>query len=80
MDKTTQPQQLSFSFEAPMVAAMPAVVSLAATQVATSQDLIEDVEARPAVVYDFRTALTKRKESAHASLYRQILDSVRHIG
>ena len=78
MNKTTQPQQLSFTFEEPTP--HPNVVSFAAAQVATTQDLVADVKASPAVVYDFRSAMTKRKESAHASLYRQILDSVRHIG
>jgi hypothetical protein len=78
MDKTTQPQQLSFSFEEPTT--QPTVVSFATAQVASTQDLVADVKASPAVVYDFRSAMTKRKESTHASLYRQILDSVRHIG
>lgn len=78
MDKTTQPQQLSFSFEEPTPP--PTVVSFAAVQVAITPDLVVDVKASPAVVYDFRSAMTKRKETAHASLYRQILDSVRHIG
>jgi hypothetical protein len=78
MDKTTQPRQLSFSFEEPTT--HPTVASFTAAHVATTQDLVADVTPSPAVVYDFRSALTKRKESAHASLYRQILDSVRHIG
>ena len=78
MDKTTQPQQLSFSFEEPTTE--PTVVSFATAQAASTQDLVVDVKASPAVVYDFRSSMTKRKESAHASLYRQILDSVRHIG
>jgi hypothetical protein len=78
MDKTTQPQQLSFSFEEPTN--QPTVVSFATAQVPYTQYLVADVKASHAVVYDFRSAMTKRKESAHASLYRQILDSVRHIG
>lgn len=78
MDKTTQPQQLSFSFEEPT--ARQTVVSLAPAPVVAAQDAVTDVKASPAVVYDFRSAVTKRKESTHASLYRQILDSVRHIG
>jgi len=78
MDKTTQPQQLSFSFEEPTT--QPTVVSFATAQATTAQYLVADIKASPAVVYDFRSAMTKRKESAHALLYQQILDSVRHIG
>jgi len=78
MDKTTQSQQLSFSFEEPTTP--QAVVKLNPASLVAQQESAEDSVGRPAVVYDFRTALTKRKESAHASLYRQILDSVRHIG
>lgn len=78
MDKTAQPQQLSFSFEEPTT--RQTVVSLAPAPAVAAQDSVTDVKASPAVVYDFRSAATKRKESTHASLYRQILDSVRHIG
>lgn len=78
MDKTKQPQQLSFSFEEPT--SRQTVVSLVTAQVAVAQDSVTDVKASPSVIYDFRSAAIKRKESTHASLYRQILDSVRHIG
>lgn len=78
MDKTKQPQQLSFSFEEPTTT--HAVVNLNLASLVVQQESAEDSVGSPAVVYDFRTALTKRKESAHALLYRQILDSVRHIG
>ena len=78
MDKTTQPQQLSFSFEDPTT--QSTVVTYVTAHVVSTQDLVADVRANPAVVYYFRSAMTKRKESTHASLYRQILDSVRHIG
>lgn len=79
MDKTKRPQQLSFSFEEPVT--RQTVVILTTAQAAVTQDSVtDDVKAIPAVVYDFRSAATKRKESTHASLYRQILDSVRHIG
>jgi hypothetical protein len=78
MEKLTQPQQLSFNFEEPSTP--QAVVNLNPVSLVAQQESAEDSVGSPAVVYDFRTALTKRKESAHASLYRQILDSVRHIG
>lgn len=78
MDKTTQPQQLSFSFEEPT--ANSTVVSLAVVQAVALNEPVTAVPEGPAVVYDFRSAMVKRKESVHASLYRQILDSVRHIG
>lgn len=78
MEKLTQPQQLSFNFEEPSTP--QAVVNLNPVSLGAQQESAEDSVGSPAVVYDFRTALTKRKESAHASLYRQILDSVRHIG
>jgi hypothetical protein len=78
MEKTTQPQQLSFSFEEPET--RHTVVSLAPLPVLLPQDTVADSKASLAIVYDFRSAATKRKESTHASLYRQILDSVRHIG
>ena len=78
MNKMTQPQQLSFSFDESIE--RQTVVSLAPAQVVSAQDMVSDVKASPAVVYDFRSAANKRKESTHASLYRQILDSVRHIG
>ncbi len=78
MTTTTQSQQLSFNFEEP--ATQPKVVSFAAAQVANPSDLVADVKASSAVVYDFRSAMTKRKKTAQAALYRQILDSVRHIG
>ena len=78
MEKTKQPQQLSFSFEEP--ASCQTVVSLVTAQFVVAQDSVTDVKASPAVVYNFRSAAIKRKESTHALLYRQILDSVRHIG
>lgn len=78
MMTTTQSQQLSFNFEEPTT--QPKVVNFAAAQMANTSELVADVKASPAVVYDFRSARTKRKEATHASLYRQILDSVRHIG
>ena len=75
MDKATPPQQLSFVFDA---FDRQSNVSLGTVP---SADSAGRNSAEPvAVVYDFRAAVIKRKESAHASLYRQILDSVRHIG
>lgn len=78
MHTTTQPQQLSFNFEEPIT--RQTVVSLASASPLSVQDSVADIKSSPAVVYDFRSAAAKRKEIAHASLYRQILDSVRHIG
>ena len=70
MDNTTQPQQLSLSFDAPEeAAALPVFPSVS-----------EKAMANVAVVYDFRSAVVKREASSKAVLYRQILDSVRHIG
>ena len=78
MEKPKQPQQLSFNFEEPLTPS--AVVSLNMGSLVSERESAEDPVASPAVVYDFRSAFTKRKETAKASLYRQILDSVRHIG
>ena len=78
MEKLKQPQQLSFSFEEPSTP--HAVVNLNPVSLVAQQESAEESVGSHAVVYDFRTALTKRKEFAQASLYRQILDSVRHIG
>ena len=78
MDKTTQPQQLSFSFEDPTT--RQTVVSLTQASAIAPKDSMADVKSSPALVYDFRSAVIKRKESTNAALYRQILDSVRHIG
>lgn len=72
MDKPMQPQQLSFIFDA--LECQPD-----AGKDADHASCAEEV-LPVAIVYDFRAAVVKRKESAHASLYRQILDSVRHIG
>ena len=77
MEIQTQPQQLSFIFEE--TGSHQAVVSLNVAGPIV-QDLAKDSSTSAAVVYDFKSAFTKRKESAHASLYRQILDTVRHIG
>lgn len=78
MDKTTRPQQLSFSFEEPNL--QSTVVNLPMAQVVATGEVAADDLNDVAVVYDFRAAVAKRKESVHASLYRQILDSVRHLG
>ncbi len=78
MKTTTQPQQLSFNFEEPTV--RQTVVSLASASALSVQASQGDTKGSPAVVYDFRAVAAKRKETVHASLYRQILDSVRHIG
>ena len=76
MDKATQPQQLSFLFDEPF--SRQTVVNLAAPLV--KQVVSPDITANLGVVYDFQSAASKRKESTEALLYRQILDSVRHIG
>lgn len=78
MDKTTQPQQLSFNFEEPTT--RQTVVSLTQASAVAPKTSLVDVKSSLALVYDFRSAAIKRKESTNASLYRQILDSVRHIG
>jgi hypothetical protein len=70
MDNTTQPQQLDLSFGAPAeTVPLPA-----------SPSVSEMLMASVAVVYDFKSAAAKREASTQANLYRQILDSVRHIG
>jgi len=78
MKTPTQPQQLSFDFEEPTV--RQTVVSLVSASASLVQVSETGAKGSPAVVYDFRTVAAKRKVTAHASLYRQILDSVRHIG
>lgn len=78
MKTPTQPQQLSFDFEEPI--ARQTVVSLASASASSAYASEAATKGSPAVVYDFRAVAAKRKETAHASLYRQILDSVRHIG
>ena len=77
MENQIQPQQLSFNFEEAVT--HQSVVSLNVAG-PTAHDSAKDSSSSAAVVYDFSSAFTKRKESAHASLYRQILDTVRHIG
>lgn len=73
MDKLTQPQpqqQLSLSFDAPAeTVTMPISPSV-------SEIPITNV----AAVYDFTSAAAKREASTQAVLYRQIIESVRHIG
>ena len=66
MDKAIQPEQLNLSFVEPVV-----------DENAVKPPQNDGVGA---IIYDFQSAIAKRKESDHASLYRQILDSVRHIG
>ena len=79
MDKTALPQQLSFNFEESttgkdIVASFP-LVSTAKAEVSRPK-----VKAMHAVVYDFDAIAKRRRESERASLYRQILASVKHIG
>ena len=69
MEITTQPQQLSLSFEA-------SAEEVSASSAVVAQQPLASV----AVVYDFKSSVAKREASTHAVLYRQILDSVRHIG
>lgn len=74
MDSTTQPQQLSFLFDAPQTSYSDV------TSLPSSLDFSSKTMANMAVVYDFKSAVDKREASTHALLYRQILESVRHIG
>lgn len=78
MDKTIQPQQLSFNFDGS--APPQKLVTDASAHVTSAQNREEEVQSSPALVYDFQLAMTRRQESTYASLYRQILDSVKHIG
>lgn len=84
MDKITQPQQLDLSFGTcptqpaqqsasktePSVAALNTPVSSISSSVGVSS----------AMVLNFQSAVSRRDELNRTSLYRQILDSVRHIG
>lgn len=74
MNQTTPPQQFSFIFEE--VTEQSTVVNL----VCVAHTPLMNIKTDSAVVYDFQSAARKHKEATHASLYKQILDSVRHIG
>lgn len=80
MDKM-MPQQLDLWFEIPPVQQSVSHVepSVAAPGAPASSTSIE-VIANSAVVINFQSAVTRREESIRTVLYRQILDSVRHIG
>lgn len=75
MDSTTQPQQLSLSFDAPQT-----ICTVVAEVQSHTPDAVETTVNSVAVVYDFKPAVAKREKSSQADLYRQILESVRHIG
>ena len=70
MDKMTQPQQLSLSFDAP-------------AETVTLRIYPPDSEmpmSKGAAVYDFTTVAAKREALTQEVLHRQILESVRHLG
>lgn len=75
MDSSTRPQQLSLSFDAPQTTC--AVVAEVPSHTPTAA---ETTEKTSAIVCDFKYAAAKREASLKAVLYRQILESVRHIG
>lgn len=74
-DSSTQPRQLSLPFDAPQTACT-FVAGLQSHAPAAVETTVKSL----AVVYDFKSAVAKREESSQAILYRQILESVRHIG
>lgn len=81
MDKMTQPQQLNLSFEAPPLQQSIPQVEFTPTMASPSDPTISSAATvDSAVVFDFRSEVSKREESSRASLYRRILDSVSHIG
>lgn len=77
---TPHHQQLSLQLDAasnPSICSgtvVPKSVSLA------KSDLTGVSTCGPSVVLDFQSVRSKRQASEEASLYRRILDSVRHIG
>lgn len=86
MDKRTQPQQLSLSFDlSPLHSALSeaqlsSVVPTYETVHSTNLETMSQSMPHAAKVIDFRFEASKREALKQASLYRQILDSVRHIG
>lgn len=81
MDKMTQPQQLDLSFETyPVQQNMSKAEPNAATLSVPVSSISSEVSASSAVILNFQSAVSSREESNRTNLYRQILDSVRHIG
>lgn len=81
MKKMTQPQQLSLLFDAPLAQQNVTRLESTSASACTINPLsFSDTAPSPAVVYDFQSAAVKREEASQAVLYRQILNSVRHIG
>jgi hypothetical protein len=83
MDKMT-PQQLDLSFEArpaqPVQQSVSHVEPSIATPSVSASSIAFEVSAKSAVIINFKSAVSRREESIRTDLYRQILDSVRHIG
>lgn len=83
MNKITQPQQLDLSFgTCPAQSAQQSVSKAepsAAALNAPISSISSSVSVSSAMVINFQTAVSRRDESNRTSLYRQILDSVRHI-
>lgn len=79
--KITQPQQLNLLFEelSPLQNAPKGEFSILMA-VSSNPEIASEVTAVSAVVFDFRSEALKREEASRASLYRRILDSVKHIG
>lgn len=79
MDKTT-PQQLDLSFEQSVQQSALNGAFSVVTPNAPASSISSEVGVNVAVVINFQSAVSKREESIRTDLYRQILDSVRHIG
>jgi hypothetical protein len=83
MDKKT-PQQLDLSFEACTAQLLQQRSHTSESSIAAfvPQEPAVPSEFRnsSAVVFNFQTAVSRREEATRTGLYRQILDSVRHIG
>lgn len=78
MERKHPPQQLDLPFE---LKPIHSVVAEVATELSTKASKSNfSVLTQPAKVIDFNSALSRQKSEVQSSIYRQILDSVRHIG
>lgn len=76
MDKLTPPQQLSFQFESNQ---QDSSIKSAEKKQTAEKFVIKHVPSN-SVVVNFNDALLQREKARENNLYKQILDSVRHIG
>lgn len=78
MERKHPPQQLDLPFELNPMHSVVAEVTTELAAPASESNLA--VLTQPAIVIDFNSALSRQKSETQSSIYRQILESVRHIG